>query len=52
VKNQAAVALGKMGKGIPKDCSPAERKRRRLVMENLNVQRARRNAKAAPRKKR
>lgn len=45
-KNPAAVALGKMGKGVPKNFSQAELQRRRLLMKKINAAR-----KAAPKKK-
>jgi hypothetical protein len=42
VKNPAAVALGKMAKGVPKNFSRAERARRRQLMAAINQKRAER----------
>lgn len=39
-KNPNAVALGKMAKGIPKDFTPEERRRRQLAMVRLNEEMA------------
>lgn len=39
MKNPAAVALGKMAKGVPKNFSASERKRRRKLMEAINKKR-------------
>ena len=43
--NPAAVALGRMARGVPKTITPADRARRRKQMEKLNRARARRKAK-------
>lgn len=43
-KLPAAVALGKMAKGVPKNFTPSDRERRRKLMEKINDLRARRNA--------
>ena len=39
MKNPAAVALGKMAKGVPKNFSAAERNRRRKLIEAINKKR-------------
>ena len=39
MKNEAAAALGRMGKGVRKTLSDAERKRRADHMRQLNAQR-------------
>ena len=39
MKNPAAVALGKMAKGVPKNFSRAELARRRKMMEAINKSR-------------
>lgn len=39
-KNPAAVALGKMARGIPKNFTPEERRRRQLAMVRLNEEMA------------
>jgi hypothetical protein len=39
MKNKAAQELGRMGKGIPKKYTKAERKRRSKRMKELNAKR-------------
>jgi hypothetical protein len=39
MKNEAAAALGRMGKGVRKTLTDAERKRRSERMRQLNAQR-------------
>lgn len=36
-KNQKAAALGRMGKGVPKNYTPAEREKRREQMKKINA---------------
>jgi hypothetical protein len=44
MKNPAAVALGKMAKGIPKNFSSSERARRRKLMAGINARRQKQSA--------
>ncbi len=39
MKNPAAVALGKLAAGVPKNFSQAEIERRRRMMKRINAQR-------------
>lgn len=46
MKNPAAVALGKMAKGVPKNFSRAERARRKKLMEAMNKKRREKSSEA------